>query len=204
MIATKRSPSWAVRRVVPSISQKTSARVFLRGAGASIYPNLNYRATSTGAGEGVEQSFGVGDGQRTHRPLAHIGGRLAVDETFPGSWVAARQRASRRHRCEHPVGQRYIVDSTPQRVERGGAAFSDEDDLHRLCQQLDIVQQGGEREKVAAYLSGKRLEDRLGTAPIGLFAGQHGEPRQHADQGRVAGGDGGVGGRLGARDQPLC
>src|SRR6516162_10092301 len=174
--------------------------ITVQGGLLSIAPGTR-AASLPHAGESFEQSLRLIDGQRTHRPFAHIGSRFSVDETFAGSRVVARQRSPGGHRYDHPVGQGYVVNSTPQRVEWGGAVFSDEDDLQRLCQQLDVVEQGGEREKIAAHLSGKRLQDRLGATSIGLFAGQYCEPRQHADQGPVAGGYGRIGGRLGMRDE---
>ena len=44
----------------------------------------------SGCAEGFEQSLRVGDGQRTHRPFAHIGSRFSVDEAFAGSRMVAR------------------------------------------------------------------------------------------------------------------
>src|SRR6516164_6189724 len=201
MVATTRSPSWAVRRVVPAISQKTSARAFLSGAGASIFLTLNRRATSADAGECFEQSLWIDDGQRTHRSLAYIGGRFSVDEPFAGSRMVARERAPRGDGDEHAVRQGCVVDGASQGFERRFAAFPDENDLQGLCQQLDIVEHSGEREKVAAHLAGERLEDRQGAVLIGFLTSQYCEPGQHTDQSPVASGNRGIGSGLGASDQ---
>ena len=72
-----------------------------------------------------------------------------------------------------------------------------------FVEQFGVVEQSREREEIARDLAGKGLDDRLGAAAIGFFAGQDREPGQHPDQGAVAGRDGGIGGGFGARDQPL-
>src|SRR5215472_2203525 len=57
------------------------------------------------SGESFEQSLRFGDGQRTYRPLADIGGWFAIDETLAESRVVAWQRGSGGEIDNHPIWQ---------------------------------------------------------------------------------------------------
>src|SRR5215471_7260531 len=90
-----------------------------------------------------------------------------------------------------------------QREKRRVVLPPDKDDLQRLFEQFGIVQQCRERKEVSRHFTGKRLDDRLSSSSVSVNAGQERQPREDSDQSAVAGGDGSVGGGLGAGDEPL-